>query len=195
MKYFDYYSSPLGILLLTEENEKITRLELSEKKLRTADCPIDSKTIPASCSQAAGTDSANSLIDSAEQKNTPLIALAKSQLEEYFQGARKTFDLPLQPAGTPFQKKVWDALCTIPYGETRSYKEIALQIHNPRGCRAVGMANNRNPIMIMIPCHRVIGSNGSLVGYAGGLDIKEWLLLHETLTASSPLHTLPKLHP
>ncbi len=195
MKYFDYYSSPLGILLLTEENEKITHLELSEKKLRTADCTIDSKTVPASCSQAAGMESANSLIDSAEQKNTPLIALAKSQLEEYFQGARKTFDLPLQPAGTPFQKKVWDALCTIPYGETRSYKEIALQIHNPRGCRAVGMANNRNPIMIVIPCHRVIGSNGSLVGYAGGLDIKEWLLQHETLSASSPLHTLPRLHP
>lgn len=157
MQYFDYYSSPLGILMVTEENGAITGLELSEKNSKPA----------------------KRSIDSSEQKNTPLIALAKSQLEEYFQGARKTFTLPLQPAGTPFQRKVWDALCTIPYGETRSYKEIALQIQNPRGCRAVGMANHRNPIMIVIPCHRVIGSSGALVGYAGGLDIKEWLLRHE----------------
>ncbi len=195
MKYFDYYSSPLGILLLTEENEKITRLELSEKKLGAADCPIAPNAGAASCCIRTVRQQETSPIDSAEQKNTPLIALAKSQLEEYFQGVRQTFDLPLQPAGTPFQKKVWEALCTIPYGETRSYKEIALRIQNPRGCRAVGMANNRNPIMIVIPCHRVIGSNGSLVGYAGGLDIKEWLLRHEALTASAPLHTLPKLHP
>ncbi len=159
MQYFDYYSSPLGILMVTEENGAITGLELSEKISKPAKRPIDL----------------------AEQKNTPLIALAKSQLEEYFQGRRKAFTLPLQPVGTPFQRKVWDALCTIPYGETRSYKEIALQIQNPKGCRAVGMANNRNPIMIVIPCHRVIGSNGALVGYAGGLDIKEWLLGHEKI--------------
>ena len=159
MQYFDYYSSPLGILMVTEENGAITGLELSEKISKPAKRPIDS----------------------ARQKNTPLIALAKSQLEEYFQGRRKAFTLPLQPVGTPFQRKVWDALCTIPYGETRSFKEIALQIQNPKGCRAVGMANNRNPIMIVIPCHRVIGSNGALVGYAGGLDIKEWLLWHEKI--------------
>lgn len=112
-------------------------------------------------------------------KCTPVIVSAMTQLTEYFAGTRQTFDLPLAPAGTDFQKKVWAALCTIPYGETRSYKEIALQINNPKGCRAVGMANNRNPIMLIIPCHRVIGSNGSLVGYAGGLDVKEWLLTHE----------------
>lgn len=98
------------------------------------------------------------------------------QLEEYFQGNRYEFDLPLHPVGTPFQQKVWEALQQIPYGETRSYKEIAIECGNEKACRAVGMANNRNPIAIVIPCHRVIGKNGKLVGYAGGLDIKTFLL-------------------
>lgn len=157
MKYFDYYSSPLGNMLIIEENNSITHLNLS-----------GNETLLAGLSK-----------DSIEQKDTPLITFAKVQLEEYFQGTRKIFDLPLSPFGTQFQQKVWNALCTIPYGQTRSYKEIASQIQNPKGCRAVGMANNRNPIMIIIPCHRVIGSDGSLVGYASGLDIKEWLLAHE----------------
>jgi len=86
------------------------------------------------------------------------------------------FDLPLAPRGTPFQLKVWQALTTIPYGETRSYKQIAEQIGNSKACRAVGLANNRNPISIVVPCHRVIGANGKLVGYGGGLDVKKYLL-------------------
>ena len=104
---------------------------------------------------------------------------AIQQLEEYLSGKRKVFDLPLKVEGTAFQKKVWKALCSIAYGETRSYKEIAIQIGNERACRAVGMANNKNPIGILIPCHRVIGTNHKLVGYAGGLDKKEFLLTLE----------------
>jgi len=107
---------------------------------------------------------------------TELLKEASRQLAEYLDGFRKTFDLPLNPQGTEFQKKVWNALCDIPYGEIRSYKQIAEAVGNPKASRAVGMANNRNPIMIFIPCHRVIGSNGSLVGYGGGLDMKEKLL-------------------
>ncbi len=105
-----------------------------------------------------------------------LLCEAKNQLTEYFEGKRKVFDLPLNLAGTEFQQNVWNALKEIPYGETRSYKQIAERIGNPSACRAVGMANNKNPIMIVVPCHRVIGSNGSLTGYAFGTDMKNWLL-------------------
>lgn len=102
-----------------------------------------------------------------------------AQLREYFAGARRTFDLPLAPHGTAFQRRVWAALRTIPYGETRTYGELAAAIGNPSACRAVGMANHRNPIPIIIPCHRVIGANGTLTGYAGGLEIKRRLLALE----------------
>lgn len=107
---------------------------------------------------------------------TPVIKDAFRQLEEYFCGRRKVFDLPLKLDGTPFQKSVWKALIKIPYGKTASYLDIAESIGNKNACRAVGMANNRNKIAIVIPCHRVIGKNGSLTGYAGGLDVKERLL-------------------
>lgn len=107
---------------------------------------------------------------------TVLIKEANKQLQEYFSGIRKIFDLPLAPIGTEFQKKVWSALLEIPYGKTNSYKEISKIIGNIKACRAVGMANNKNPILILIPCHRVIGTNDKLVGYAGGLDAKEKLL-------------------
>jgi len=107
---------------------------------------------------------------------TPLIKKAAKQLKEYFAEKREEFDLPLTPAGTEFQRSVWKALQTIHFGKTRSYGEIAAQIGNPKACRAVGMANNRNPIVIIIPCHRVIGHDGNLVGYGGGLDIKRYLL-------------------
>jgi methylated-DNA-[protein]-cysteine S-methyltransferase len=110
---------------------------------------------------------------------TELIKEAAAQLTEYLDGRRKKFDLPLNPQGTEFQKKVWKALCDIPYGQTRSYKQVAEAVGNPKGPRAVGMANNRNPIIIFIPCHRVIGANGSLVGYGGGLHVKEKLLAIE----------------
>ncbi len=98
------------------------------------------------------------------------------QLIEYFEGKRKTFDIELSLEGTDFQRKVWVALQRIPYGETRSYKDIAIMIESPKASRAVGMANNKNPIGIIVPCHRVIGSSGKLVGYAYGLDMKKQLL-------------------
>ena len=105
------------------------------------------------------------------------LALAVFQeLDEYFQGKRKTFDIPLRTHGTPFQEKVWAALRAIPYGEVRSYKEVAEAIGHPRAYRAVGMANNANSIFIIVPCHRVIGSDGSLTGYGGGLPMKKALL-------------------
>ena len=107
---------------------------------------------------------------------SPLLLEAERQLSEYFAGNRKTFDLPLKPEGTVFQRAVWNALCAIPYGETRSYGEIAAQIGAPKACRAVGMTNHRNPLPILIPCHRVIGADGSLTGYGGGLDKKRFLL-------------------
>jgi len=112
-------------------------------------------------------------------EETLLIKEASKQLDEYLEGNRKIFDLPIFAAGTPFQQIVWEALRTIPYGETRSYKDIAVQIGKSKACRAVGMANNRNPISIIIPCHRVIGSKGELVGYGGGLEIKKQLLVLE----------------
>lgn len=103
----------------------------------------------------------------------------QKQLTEYEMGSRKIFDLPLHLIGTDFQKQVWNALLEIPYGETRSYQEIAIRIGKPKALRAVGGACNRNPIGIIVPCHRVIGKNGSLTGYAGGLSYKELLLNHE----------------
>ncbi|QOX64762.1 methylated-DNA--[protein]-cysteine S-methyltransferase [Anoxybacterium hadale] len=107
---------------------------------------------------------------------TAVLTEAAKQLKEYFDGQRKEFELPLAPAGTEFMQRVWNALLQIPYGETRSYKQIAKMAGNEKACRAVGMANNRNPISIFIPCHRVIGANGALVGYGGGLDKKIFLL-------------------
>jgi methylated-DNA-[protein]-cysteine S-methyltransferase len=108
----------------------------------------------------------------------------KRQLDEYFAGERTTFDLPLNPAGTPFQRRVWDALRTIPYGEVCSYGEIAEQIGKPGAARAVGLANGRNPISVIVPCHRVIGASGALTGYGGGLERKQLLLDLEARTAS-----------
>lgn len=110
---------------------------------------------------------------------TPLLLEGKRQLLEYFQGLRRDFSLPFAPSGTDFQRSVWQALEAIPYGETRSYKDIAIAIGNPKGVRAVGGANNRNPLPIFIPCHRVVGSGGQLTGYAGGLALKEQLLALE----------------
>lgn len=111
-----------------------------------------------------------------ENVHSELSDKAALQIKEYLNGKRKIFDFPIEMHGTDFQKKVWNALLKIPYGETRTYKQIAEAICNSKACRAVGMANNKNPLMIVVPCHRVIGSNGKLVGYAFGLDIKEMLL-------------------
>lgn len=116
------------------------------------------------------------IIATMEEKSTPLLEKASQQLKEYFEGTRKEFDLPLDTNGTPFQEKVWQALRNIPYGEVRSYKDIAVAIGNPKAVRAVGGANNRNPVSILTPCHRVIGIRGALTGYGGGIDVKEKLL-------------------
>jgi methylated-DNA-[protein]-cysteine S-methyltransferase len=112
----------------------------------------------------------------AQDDDHPILLAAERQLGEYFAGRRKTFDLALDAVGTPFQKSVWQALLTIPFGETRSYAEIARQIGNPTAVRAVGAANGRNPLSIVVPCHRVVGSTGKLTGFAGGLDAKAYLL-------------------
>ncbi|GLU99415.1 methylated-DNA--[protein]-cysteine S-methyltransferase [Megamonas funiformis] len=109
-------------------------------------------------------------------QTTELLSMATIQLDEYFQGKRTTFSLPFKLTGTPFQLAVWKELQNIPYGKTTSYKEIAQKINKPKAYRAVGMANNKNPLPIIIPCHRVIGSNGKLIGYAGGLKLKNYLL-------------------
>lgn len=121
-----------------------------------------------------------------ETKLTPLITEAVNQLREYFKGDRKIFTVPLKPDGTDFQQKVWKALTEIPYGQTISYGEIAEKIGKPGGARAVGNANNKNPIAIIIPCHRVIGANGSLTGYAAGLNIKKQLLSLEKFYRQTP---------
>ncbi|MBW4847481.1 MAG: methylated-DNA--[protein]-cysteine S-methyltransferase [Lachnospiraceae bacterium] len=112
---------------------------------------------------------------SSEQK-TPLLEEAEKQIKEYLDGTSRRFDLPLAAKGTEFQKTVWEALRRIPYGETRSYKQIATMIGRPDASRAVGMANGKNPILLLTPCHRVVGSDGKLTGYAAGLEIKEQLL-------------------
>lgn len=119
---------------------------------------------------------ADPTIDIPSKQTTPLLENAKNQLLEYFSGHRKKFDLPLCENGTEFQKKAWKALRQIPYGETRSYKQVAKMIGQPNASRAVGLANNKNPILIVTPCHRVIGSDGKLSGYSGGVNIKEKLL-------------------
>lgn len=115
----------------------------------------------------------------ARAHESELLKETSLQLKEYFEGARREFSIPIKLKGTEFQQKVWQALSTIPYGQTRSYRDIALQVESPKAVRAVGGANHRNPVSIIIPCHRVIGANGSLTGYGGGLDKKEALLALE----------------
>jgi methylated-DNA-[protein]-cysteine S-methyltransferase len=120
----------------------------------------------------------------AEDASHPVLREAERQLREYFAGQRKAFALPLDMAGTAFQRQVWNALLTIPFGETRSYGDIARQIGSPRAVRAVGAANGRNPLSIIAPCHRVVGSSGSLTGFAGGLETKAQLLALEASASS-----------
>ena len=122
------------------------------------------------------------LASQTEDANHPILLKTESQLFEYFTGKRQHFDLPLDPQGTPFQRAVWDALLAIPFGETRTYGQLARQLGNPNATRAVGAANGRNPIAIIVPCHRVVGSTGKLTGFAGGLESKSYLLHLETHT-------------
>lgn len=114
-----------------------------------------------------------------ENSTHPIVVQAVKELDEYFQKKRRHFTVPLQPKGTDFQKRVWKALQTVPFGKTASYLDMATKIGNPKAVRAIGGANSRNPISIIVPCHRIIGKNGALVGYEGGLWRKEWLLKHE----------------
>lgn len=131
-------------------------------------CRVDMDTHAGFATRAAG-----------DRGLTPLLRLAARQLREYLDGARFDFELPLRASGTAFQQRAWQALRAIPFGETRSYAEQARAIGRPTATRAVGAANARNPIAIIVPCHRVIGSDGSLTGYAGGEAAKRWLLAHE----------------
>lgn len=126
-----------------------------------------------------------------DEGRTALTDVVFQQVTEYLNGRRREFDFPYTLHGTEFQRKVWRALCAIPYGETRTYGEIAAAVGSPKACRAVGMANHRNPILIAVPCHRVIGANGKLVGYGSGLDMKESLLQLEKKFAKQALILKP----
>ena len=126
----------------------------------------------------------------AEHAATDVLAHAATQLAAYFAGERHAFDLPLDPDGTPFQQRVWRALLAIPYGETRTYGELARALGRPAASRAVGAANGRNPLSIVVPCHRVIAASGALTGYAGGLPAKRWRLDHER-RATAPVLAFP----
>ena len=148
--YMQLIPSPIGTLAVFEQDQMIVRLTIS-----------------------------NTIPENTIYSKTPLLAEAERQINEYFAGSRLTFDLPLKITGSPFALKVYKELLMIPYGETRSYKEIAEAAGSPKAFRAVGRANHDNPIMLIIPCHRVIGSNGKMTGYAYGTDMKEYLLKHE----------------
>ena len=128
------------------------------------------------------------------QEDTGQLAVATQQLQEYFQGQRRQFRLPLAPAGTPFQQHVWHALQSIPFGTTLTYRELAQRLGMPGAARAVGHANGRNPIAIVIPCHRLIASDGQLRGYAGGIALKRRLLQHEGVQLHDPTHTAHLRH-
>ncbi len=122
-----------------------------------------------------------------DPEDVPLLRAVADQLAAYFRGELTEFDLPVAATGTPFQQRVWDALRQIPYGETRSYGQLAAEIGNPAASRAVGAANGRNPVSIVVPCHRVIGADGSLTGYGGRIWRKQWLLEHERRMATTKL--------
>lgn len=127
-------------------------------------------------------------------KRTPILTAAQTQLREFFAGERVVFELPLAPQGTAFQRLVWQQLLAIPFGTTATYGDVARAIGRPAASRAVGAANGRNPIAIIIPCHRVIGADGTLTGYGGGMPTKKWLLAHERRIAPAPQASLPGLH-
>lgn len=157
--YFDdycFYQSPFGLIRICETGGFLTRADFLEQS------PESKHSQP-------------EII----QNSNRLLKDACRQLGEYFEGRRQKFDLSLKPHGTKFQRSAWGSLLSIPYGETRSYLQQAEYIHNPKAIRAIGQANSRNPITIIIPCHRVIGKNGSLTGYAGGLERKKQLLALE----------------
>ena len=156
------FESPVGPLLLMSDGQSLTGLHTDNDKNRPATRP-----------------------DWIGDEGAAPFAKVKAQLRDYFEGGLTEFDLPLAPQGTEFQQRVWQELRGIPYGETISYAELARRIGNPNASRAVGMANSRNPISIIVPCHRVIGADNSLTGYAGGLERKRMLLAHEAENAGT----------
>lgn len=158
--YITKYESPVGNLHLATSDHGLVQINLLNKKNLLQRL---TKAVP------------NAEIIEDDKKNQTAVL----QLNEYFNKKRETFDLPLHIIGTTFFQQVWSELCNVPFGKTASYKEIAVRIGNPKAVRAVGQANNRNPIPILIPCHRIIGSGGGLTGFGGGLEMKEKLLLHE----------------
>jgi methylated-DNA-[protein]-cysteine S-methyltransferase len=158
--------SPLDELLLVGDGDGLHRLDMQKGRRATP-------------------------IDPAWQRDDDAFDDLKTQLSEYFDGARREFDLKLSLAGNPFELRVWNALLEIPYGETASYGQIARRIGAPDAARAVGLANGRNPVAVIVPCHRVIGADGSLTGYGGGLDRKRLLLDLEARVASSGQLGLP----
>jgi methylated-DNA-[protein]-cysteine S-methyltransferase len=160
MNAFCYVDSPLGRLMLTSDGTALTGLYMNLYRNKPTKLP-----------DLNGDWVQNAAID-------PLQAAIR-QLKEYFAGKRREFALPLRLEGTEFQRCVWRELTQIPFGETRSYGQLAKRLNNPNGSRAVGLANGRNPIAIIVPCHRVIGADGSLTGFGGGIERKEWLLTHE----------------
>ena len=160
MRVATTYQSPFGILEIEASDEGISAI-------RWPSTPDDKQPDPRFTTRSSG------------RPESPLLQTAKTQLDEYFQGARNNFELPLSSTGTPFQQLVWNALKAIPYGTTTSYGAIANAIDRPRAVRAVGRAIGSNPIPLIIPCHRVIGAGGKLTGFSGGLDRKRWLLNRE----------------
>lgn len=164
MNIYTYMDSPIGRLLLRSDGEALTGLYMD----------VPDQPVPRQRSEGAD--------GWAEAADGGPLPRAVGQLEEYFAGRRRDFDLPLCLKGTEFQRRVWAALTEIPYGATWSYGRLAQRIDNPNASRAVGLANGRNPLSILVPCHRVIGADGSLTGYGGGVERKRWLLAHEGLT-------------
>ena len=174
MTYYITVKSPIGKLLLTSDGEAVTGIYMEEHE----GGPQALSGFSASASPAAAFTSLPTL-SWEDGGAVPVLQEARRQLDAFFDGKRESFDLPLKPAGTPFQRTVWDELTRIPFGKTISYGELAKRIGQPAASRAVGLANGKNPIAIVIPCHRVIGANGTLTGYGGGIDRKKWLLEHE----------------
>ncbi|MCD7819509.1 MAG: methylated-DNA--[protein]-cysteine S-methyltransferase [Lachnospiraceae bacterium] len=173
-----YYDSPIGRLCLEDDGEALTGLYLTQEEDGEA---LTEPYLTQEGADRKGAVMANlelSETDSSE-KQSEIALCTCTELDEYFTGRRKVFDIPLHLYGTEFQLKVWNALREIPYGETRTYSDIAAEIGQPLACRAVGGANNKNPILLLVPCHRVIGKDGGLTGFACGLHVKEYLLKME----------------
>ena len=167
MLYRTTMPSPVGELTLVADDTALRLISFPSEAPTTGDPTTGDPT-----------DIGRDVIDVAAGEH-PVLALASSQLEEYFDGSRTDFDIPLAPEGTPFQQQAWSVLRSIPFGATMSYGEQAAALGDRKRARAVGAANGRNPIPIIVPCHRVVGSNGHLTGFGGGVESKAWLLDHE----------------